>query len=69
MTLRAFQRVTLAPGETRHVRFALPTSQLAYYSLVRKSFFVEPGMFDLMVGSASDDIRVRMRLAVNGGKS
>jgi beta-glucosidase len=65
-TLRAFQRVSLAPGETRHVSFTLPASQLAYYSMVRKSFTVEPGDFDLMIGSASDDIRLRARVAVAG---
>ena len=68
-TLRAFQRVSLAPGETRHVSFTLPAAQLAYYSLARKAFTVEPGVFDLMIGSASDDIRLRTRLTVIGGKS
>jgi beta-glucosidase len=65
-TLRAFQRVNLAPGETRHIGFTLPASQLAYYSLARKSFIVEPGAFDLMIGSASDDIRLRTTLTVRG---
>ena len=63
-TLRAFLRVTLAPGETRHVSFSLPASQLAYYSLIKKGFTVEPGLFDLMIGSASDDIRLRAHLRV-----
>jgi len=66
-TLRAFMRVTLAPGETRHVTFTLPASQLAYYSMVKKSFTVEPGVFDLMIGSASDDIRLRAHLRVRAG--
>ncbi|HEU0096560.1 MAG TPA: fibronectin type III-like domain-contianing protein, partial [Rhizomicrobium sp.] len=65
-SLRAFQRVSLAPGETRHVSFTLTASQLAYYSTVRKGSFVEPGAFDLMIGSASDDIRLRARLSVTG---
>jgi beta-glucosidase len=63
-TLRAFQRVSLAPGEVRRVRFTLPASQLAYYSVVKKGFAVEPGTFDLRIGSSSDDIRLRTRLAV-----
>ena len=63
-TLRAFARVTLAPGEIRHVSFTLPASQLAYYSLIKKGFTVEPGLFDLMIGSASDDIRLRAHLRV-----
>jgi beta-glucosidase len=67
-TLRAFQRVTLAPGETRHVSFTLPASGLAYYDMAQKGFRVEPGVFDLMIGSASDDIRLRENLLVTGGK-
>jgi beta-glucosidase len=67
-TLRAFQRVPLAAGETRHVSFTLPASQLAYYSEAKKGFTVEPGMFDLMIGSASDDIRLRAHVSVTGGK-
>jgi len=63
-TLRAFARVTLAPGETRHISFTLPASQLSYYSLIKKGFTVEPGLFDLMIGSASDDIRLRAHLRV-----
>ena len=67
-TLRAFWRVTLAPGETRHVSFDLPAAQLAWYSPAKKGFAVEPGDFDVMVGPASDDIRLRATLTVRGGQ-
>jgi beta-glucosidase len=67
-SLRAFQRVTLAPGETRHVNFTLSATQLAYYNVARKGFVVEPGNFDIMIGSASDDIRLRAHLQVTNGK-
>jgi beta-glucosidase len=63
-TLRDFQRVTVAPGETKQVTFALKASQLAYYRGKKIGFGVEPGMFDVMVGSASDMIRVRGTLEV-----
>ncbi len=63
-SLRAFQRVTLQPGETKHVTFVLPASQLAYYDVGSKDFVVEPGMFQLMIGSSSDDIRLRAQLEV-----
>jgi beta-glucosidase len=66
-TLRAFQRVTLAPGASRHVSFTLPASQLAYYDAARKGFAVEPGLFDIQIGSGSDAIRLRAKLQVTGG--
>jgi beta-glucosidase len=63
-TLRAFRRLTLNPGETSRVTFALPASQLSYYDTRRAAFAVEPGTFDFLVGSSSDDIRLRSRLQV-----
>ena len=46
--------------------FTLPASRLAYYSTAKKGFAVEPGKFELMIGSASDDIRLRAHLTVTG---
>jgi beta-glucosidase len=67
-TLRAFRRVQLAPGESRHISFTLPAAQLGYYQTAKKGFAVEPGDFDLGIGSASNDIRLRAHLTVTGGK-
>ena len=68
-SLRGFQRVTLQPGETTHVELTLPLADLAFYSMAGKRFVVEPGRFDILVGSASDDIRLRSHLAVLGSGS
>jgi beta-glucosidase len=68
-SLRAFQRVTLQPGETRTLRFRLPTQQLAYYDVKVHDFAVEPGRFDILVGSSSEDIRLRGKLDVPGAAS
>lgn len=50
--LKAFERVTLAPGESTTVTFALPVSDLAFYGIdmVRR---VEPGEFTLGIGTDS----------------
>jgi beta-glucosidase len=65
-TLRAFKRVSLNPGQSTRVSFTLPVSQLAYYDTRKAKFAVEPADFDLMVGSSSEDIRLRARLQVGG---
>lgn len=65
-TLRAFQRVTLQPGETKTLRFRVPVHQLAYYNVKVHDFAVEPGKFDILVGSSSEDIRLRGTLDVPG---
>jgi beta-glucosidase len=63
-SLRAFERVTLQPGETRHLQIILPASQLAFWDIRSKSFTVESGAFNLMIGSSSEDIRLREQLIV-----
>jgi beta-glucosidase len=63
-SLRAFQRVFLQPGESKQLTFKLPASQLAFYDVRSKSFVVEPGAFRLMVGSSSEDIRLRGHVTV-----
>jgi len=64
-SLRGFQRITLELGETKHVTFALPASSLSYYDVVTHKFIVAPGIFNVMIGSSSDDIRLRTNLEVN----
>ena len=63
-TLRDFRRVALNPGETKQVTFTLKASQLAYYHNKKVKFAVEPGKFDVLLGSASDLIRLRGELEV-----
>ena len=56
--LRGFQRVSLKPGETKTVSFTLTPSDLSLWNREMK-FVVEPGMFRVMVGSSSEDIRLQ----------
>jgi beta-glucosidase len=64
-SLRGFQRIVLEPGETKHVTIALPVSQLSYYDVITHRFVVSPGTFKVMVGSSSDDIRLRTDLEID----
>jgi beta-glucosidase len=64
--LRGFERVTLEPGETRTVRFVLRPADLAHWDVTRGRWVVETSPEDLMVGAASDDIRARATLRVEG---
>ena len=56
--LKGFQRIVLAPGEQRTVSFTVDREMLSFYD-DRMRWTAEPGKFELMVGSASDDIRLR----------
>ena len=50
--LEGFQRVTLAPGQTKTVTFKLGPQNLGFYNN-QGQFVVEPGSFDLWVGDTS----------------
>jgi len=52
-SLAGFQRVSLNPGETKRVRFALGPNALALYDLTMRRV-VEPGAFTVFVGGDSD---------------
>jgi beta-glucosidase len=57
--LQGFERITLSPGSTRTVSFALPVEQLSFWDTGKHAYIIHPGTFDVMIGSASDDIRQR----------
>ncbi len=50
--LKGFQRVALAPGESRRVTFTLGTDDLAFYTAAGR-WEAEPGEFEVFVGGSS----------------
>ena len=53
MQLKGFQRITLQPGEKKTVEFTITPDMLTLLN-ADMNRVVEPGIFDLMVGSSSD---------------
>jgi len=62
--LKRFERVSLDAGQTRQVSFELPARELHHYDEQKEAFVVEPGEFELMIGSSSTDIRLRHKVMV-----
>ena len=58
IALKGFQRLHLAAGESRTVRFLLDSTQLALTDTLGRRI-VEPGSFRVMVGASSKDLRLR----------
>ena len=56
--LRGFQRVFLKQGETKTITFTLTPADLSLWDREMK-FVVEPGMFRVMIGASSEDIRLK----------
>lgn len=55
--LKAFERVPLKKGESKKITFTLGVEELSLYNQEMKQV-VEPGDFNVMIGAASDDIRL-----------
>lgn len=51
--LKGFERVALAPGEKKTVRFTLGKSELTYWSSAVKGWVQEPATFDVWAGGDS----------------
>jgi beta-glucosidase len=64
--LAGFARVTLAPGQTRAVSVAVPVSSLAFWDVATHRMTVDPGGYEITVGSSSADVAAIARLAVVG---
>ncbi len=51
--LKGFERVTLAPNETKTVRFTLGKNELQYWSAAEKKWVMETENFDVWIGNNS----------------
>jgi beta-glucosidase len=64
--LKAFQRVSLKPGETKTVRLKVRQQDLAHWDVTRSKWVVETGTYDVLVGASSTDVRARAAWPVKG---
>ena len=51
--LDGFQRVTLAPGQTKTIKFSLGPGNIGFYTNTPGQFVVEPGTVDVYAGDSS----------------
>lgn len=63
--LRGFARVTLRPNETKSVAFQLGPADFAMMDF-KNRLVVEPGAFEIRVGTSSTDIKHREQVQVEG---
>jgi len=61
--LRRFERITLDIGEKKTISFTLTSEDLAFLDIDMK-LVVEPGIFEVMIGNSSEDIRLNGKFEV-----
>lgn len=62
--LRGFERISLLPGETKTVKFILHPDDLALLDK-NMNWIVEPGQFEIWIGSSSVDIKLKKTITVD----
>lgn len=59
--LKGFQKVMLEPGETKTLTFIIDQDKLSFYN-DQLEWITQPGDFQVMIGSASDDIKLEGKI-------
>ena len=62
--LKAFERVTLGAGETKTVTLEIPVEDLRYWNVAKNAWDLEHGKLELLLGSASDDVRQKAEVQI-----
>jgi len=65
-TLCSFQRIHLNKGKDTTVTMSFPAERLRYWDTAKKQYVVEAGKYELLIGSASDDIRLTVPFEIIG---
>jgi beta-glucosidase len=59
--LKGFQKIMLNPGESKLIHFTIERNMLSFYN-EDLQWTAEPGDFKLMIGAASDDIKLQTEI-------
>ena len=62
--LKAFEKVYLKRGEKKTVNITIDVNDLAYYNRSMRSWVVEPGEYQIYLGSSSRDIRQKVNVEI-----
>lgn len=62
--LKGFEKIELAPGESKVIVFTLDKRAFSFYNDKTHDWFVESGDFEIMIGSSSRDIKLSSSIHV-----
>ena len=65
LALCGFARVHLERGESGNVTVEVPAMRLRYWDTQKKQYIVEPGDYEILIGAASDDMRIKLPLTIS----
>jgi len=62
--LKGFAKVYLEPGEEKEISVILDKNAFSFYNPQTDAWMVEPGQFEILAGSSSQDIRLRQIVTI-----
>jgi beta-glucosidase len=63
--LRGFEKVSLAPGETKHVTLSLDARAFSYWDEAKHGWTIDSGKFVIHVGDSSENTPLHADLTIN----
>ncbi|MFZ0745799.1 MAG: glycoside hydrolase family 3 C-terminal domain-containing protein [Terracidiphilus sp.] len=63
--LKGFEKVRLAPGETKHVTLTLDARSFSYWDEAAHNWKIDPGKFLILVGDSSENTPLHAELTLN----
>ncbi|MGA2216563.1 MAG: glycoside hydrolase family 3 C-terminal domain-containing protein [Terracidiphilus sp.] len=63
--LKGFEKVRLAPGETKHVTLELDARAFSYWDEAKHNWTIDPGKFIIRVGDSSENTPLHADLTLN----
>jgi beta-glucosidase len=63
--LKGFEKVRLAPGETKHVTLTLDARAFSYWDESAHKWTIDPGKFTILVGDSNENTPLKGDLTVN----
>jgi beta-glucosidase len=63
--LKGFEKVRLAPGETKHVSLSLDARAFSYWSDTAHKWTIDPGKFTILVGDSSESTPLHADITLN----
>jgi beta-glucosidase len=64
LALCGFTRIHLAQGQGARLTVDVPVERFRFWDSAKQQYVVEPGDYELLVGAASDDLRLRVPLKI-----
>ncbi len=64
--LKGFRKIRLSPDEKKRISFTLNERSFSFYNPKQKQWIVEPGEFEILIGSSSRDIHLNSKIVIGG---